>query len=610
MAACLRRLALALACFAAILPGLSSAGWNSDWPDHKQLKLDSSAKGAAIQTPVTEVPVLIRLHTGNFQSFFNLKDGAADLRFVAADDKTVLKHHTEKFDPVNEMAFIWVNIPQLAPDKPESINMYYGNNAAPSADDPAGTYDANQILVYHFDSAAGSWKDATHFGNNPTPQTAVQASTASLIGAGAKFTGGGFLAVPSSPSLHFAPDKGWTFSAWVKIDGPQKDAYLLHARAGNSALILAIDGVNAYARAAAAGRNYDTAHSAQMTPGGWHHVALVALTNKLSVYLDGVEAASTEAPLTAADFSLTLGAAAQGTNALTAEADEIQISNVARNPDWLKVAVRSQGVSASIVSYGSEESGASGGGSTSYFGTILRSVTTDGWVVIFVLAAMAAVSWTVMIAKGVLLARVRKDNQAFLGKFQKITAKNAAVLDQADDEDQDLDLKDSALLTALFGKHDHFQSSTLYHLYHSGIQDIKTRTGHSVGAKQRGLSEHALSGVRAALNATYVREHQKLNEHMVLLTIAISGGPFLGLLGTVVGVMITFAAIAATGDVNINAIAPGIAAALVATVAGLVVAIPALFGYNYLSSRLREITADMRVFCDEFMSRIAEQYSS
>jgi len=95
----------------------------------------------------------------------------------------------------------------------------------------------------------------------------------------------------------------------------------------------------------------------------------------------------------------------------------------------------------------------------------------------------------------------------------------------------------------------------------------------------------------------------------VLLTIAIAGGPFLGLLGTVVGVMITFAAIAAAGDVNVNAIAPGIAAALVATVAGLAVAIPALFGYNYLSSRISELNSDMQVFVDEFISRIAEKYS-
>jgi biopolymer transport protein ExbB len=95
---------------------------------------------------------------------------------------------------------------------------------------------------------------------------------------------------------------------------------------------------------------------------------------------------------------------------------------------------------------------------------------------------------------------------------------------------------------------------------------------------------------------------------MVWLTIAISGGPFLGLLGTVVGVMITFAANAAAGDVNVNAIAPGIAAALLATVAGLGVAIPALFGYNYLTSNMKTISSDMQIFVDEFVTRVAENY--
>jgi biopolymer transport protein ExbB len=102
---------------------------------------------------------------------------------------------------------------------------------------------------------------------------------------------------------------------------------------------------------------------------------------------------------------------------------------------------------------------------------------------------------------------------------------------------------------------------------------------------------------------------QGLGAQMVWLTISISGGPFLGLLGTVVGVMITFAAIAAAGEVNVNAIAPGTAAALVATVAGLAVAIPCLFGYNYLNTRIKEITTDMRVFVDEFVTRIAETYT-
>jgi biopolymer transport protein ExbB len=73
--------------------------------------------------------------------------------------------------------------------------------------------------------------------------------------------------------------------------------------------------------------------------------------------------------------------------------------------------------------------------------------------------------------------------------------------------------------------------------------------------------------------------------------------------------MITFAAIAAVGDVNVNSIAPGIAAALVATVAGLGVAIPALFGYNYLASRVKNISADQQVFADELIAKIAESYA-
>jgi len=128
-------------------------------------------------------------------------------------------------------------------------------------------------------------------------------------------------------------------------------------------------------------------------------------------------------------------------------------------------------------------------------------------------------------------------------------------------------------------------------------------------ARAKVLSAEAIATIKAALDAQSVRESQRLNSQMVLLTLAVSGGPFLGLLGTVVGVMITFAAIAASGDVNVNAIAPGIAAALVATVAGLGVAIPALFGYNYIGTRIKEVTADNRVFVDEFIASLAETYS-
>jgi biopolymer transport protein ExbB len=135
------------------------------------------------------------------------------------------------------------------------------------------------------------------------------------------------------------------------------------------------------------------------------------------------------------------------------------------------------------------------------------------------------------------------------------------------------------------------------------LDELGTRGG---VARAGRLSPQALAAIRAALDAQLTIEQSRLNRGMVMLTIAISGGPFIGLLGTVIGVMITFAAVAAAGDVNVNAIAPGIAAALLATVAGLAVAIPALFAYNYLLTRIRDIGNDMRVFTDEVVTRIGE----
>jgi biopolymer transport protein ExbB len=150
--------------------------------------------------------------------------------------------------------------------------------------------------------------------------------------------------------------------------------------------------------------------------------------------------------------------------------------------------------------------------------------------------------------------------------------------------------------------------SSVFRLYQIGLKEIAKRVTSAEGKRQP-LSDVGSNAVRATLDAAMLRENQKFNSGIVFLTIAIAGGPFLGLLGTVVGVMITFAAIAAAGDVNVNAIAPGIAAALVATVAGLAVAIPALFGYNWLAAQIKNASSDGQVFLDEFLTRSAELYS-
>jgi biopolymer transport protein ExbB len=203
---------------------------------------------------------------------------------------------------------------------------------------------------------------------------------------------------------------------------------------------------------------------------------------------------------------------------------------------------------------------------------------------------MAAMSWIVMASKARYIARVARANARFLELYTRAGG-------------------DPMRLEAQFAgaKTRGLSHSVLYRVCDAGHAELTRRFG-AAATLRPVLSPQAIASIRANLDRIATYESQRLNSTMVLLTIAISGGPFLGLLGTVVGVMITFAAIAATGDVNINAIAPGIAAALVATVAGLAVAIPALFGYNYLITRIKDLTTEMHVFVDEFVTRLAEAY--
>lgn len=604
---------LALFCIVTVAAQMSTtvahaAWWNKDWTARKAISLDTSAKGIEIREPLVEVPVLVRLHTGNFQGFFSLKEDASDLRFTAGDDKTPIPHHIEKFDPVNEIALVWVRVPKIEPgSKNNAVSMYYGNPNAPTGDNPAGSYDAHQALVYHFETkGADDVRDKSSHGNHPASISAT-VNPAGFIGNGARFSGKQSISIASSPSLQISAEKGWTFSAWVRLEGQQKDAYILQARGADRGVILAIDGTNAYARYTQGGRSVDTGKTRPLSPGGWSHLVLTVMKDRILVYIDGEEAASSQATVTDFEPVLSLGAeAGGGRHGLVGELDEVMIATTARSAEWLKLAAKSQIAGSNLVVFGKDD-GESGGGS-SYFGSILSHVTVDGWVVIFLCVVMGVISWVVMVVKGMVVKRTRKDNAAFRQAYQRLASGDAAALDRDDDGKEDKASQESAMLTALFGKHDHYQSSTLYHLYHAGMHDIKSRLGSTVGAKARGLSSQAIASVRATVDAAMVRESQKLGDQMVLLTIAISGGPFLGLLGTVIGVMITFAAIAATGDVNINAIAPGIAAALVATVAGLLVAIPALFGYNYLTTQLRDLNADMRVFVDQFMTLVSERY--
>ena len=95
---------------------------------------------------------------------------------------------------------------------------------------------------------------------------------------------------------------------------------------------------------------------------------------------------------------------------------------------------------------------------------------------------------------------------------------------------------------------------------------------------------------------------------MIILSTAVAGGPFIGLLGTVWGVMETFSGIARANAASLTAMAPGVAGALIATVVGLFVAIPAMFAYNYMVTMVRAITQELDAFASEYATAIEHKY--
>ena len=566
--------------------------WNKDWTIRKKIEIDTSTAGAPIADPIGTIPILIRLHDGNFR-FTDAKEDGSDIRFVAEDDKTSLPYHIEKYDGLLNEAFVWVKLPDLKQGAKTTFWLYYGNgsSSAMRVDDPKGTYDVNAVVVFHFAEANAPAHDSTTYGNNAqSPSTSVAGS---LIGPGVRFDGSNSLTIANSESLVWTEGAAMTWSAWVKPAANQSNAVLFR-REGFS---IGVDNGVPFAEV----NGTRTQGAPPLAANTWQHLAVTAAGSSIILYVDGHGAAPLSAALPGSTTDLVLGGV-EDASGFVGELDELEISKGARPAGFFKVASMNQGPDkgSKLLTMANDEtrkSWFSGG----FIGVILSSLTVDGWLVICILVVMSAISWVVMVNKARYLNATSKGNIQF-DKDWKHVAANLSFLDD----------NDARKVLTLGGRIDSRERqivrfASVYRIYKIGAEEIRHRMKVE-GATSHTLSSRSIQAIRASLDAGLVRETQKLNSMLVLLTIAISGGPFLGLLGTVVGVMITFAAIAQQGDVNVNAIAPGIAAALAATVAGLIVAIPALFGYNYLLSKVKEITSDMHVFIDEFVTKIAEYY--
>jgi len=553
------------------LPAVAQAWWNNDWKQRTEITLNTTAAGVQMQQPMNGTVVPVRLHSGNFD-FVGAKPDGSDLRVVAGDDKTELKFWIERFDSINELGILWVQLPTVLPNTDKNIFYVYGGNdkvAAPAGAGDAALYDSKILAVFHFAEKDGIAADQT--GTIKT-NTAVPLEVNGLIGQSAHINTTP-VAWPASDKLKVPVNGPLSISMWIKPEGAA--GTLFH----HGPLRITLTG-------GALGAELGTTKvtGGQAPVGAWAHVTLTLGSGKALLYVNGAQAAASDLPAQtpAIDGEVQVGEGYQGL------IDELQIAATVRSPESVKLAYAAQSADAKLVAtktQTSEDANASSG-SNNYFGILFKSLTPDAWVVICILGVMFFIAAAVMVTKAVYVSRTANANGRFLTHFRGISD----VLNVVTAQDS--------------GK---FGDSSLYRLYRAGLTELTKR---DVGRAGQPLSGASIDAVKAAIDADSVREGHKLNAQMVLLTIAISGGPFLGLLGTVIGVMITFAAIAAAGDVNVNAIAPGIAAALLATVAGLSVAIPALFGYNYLASRIKTITSEMQIFVDEFITRVAEVYGA
>ncbi|MFC5456737.1 DUF2341 domain-containing protein [Prosthecobacter fluviatilis] len=587
--------------------------WDAKWPTRKKIEIDTTGKGVAIAEPIGTTAVLVRLHEGVF-SFMSAKEDGSDLRFVSEDGKTVLKHHVEKWDSLLNEAYVWVQVPELKPASATAIWLYYGNTEAPAPEAAKETYDASTTLVYHF---AKGGTDSSATGANaegaPTP-------TGALIGDGVRLFGQTPVKVAAPPLPEWAPGAPLTVSAWIKPSALQPNAVILSRREGTNAFILGLDNGVPFVEV----NKQRSSPGAPIAAGGWHHVAAVADAGTITVYVDGKSygALTAAMPLLKGPVELDKDSspAAGSLAGFTGELDEVQISKTARPAGYIHFAAVNQGTAADkdkLLKVGEDEaSDHEEEGEIMKHLTLItdisKDLTFDGWVVIFLCTLLAVVGWGIAVGKVMYLNTIEKASKEFMKRWEKISNDLTAIDTEDADSVQNLGGSVSGKTQKLM------RQSPLYQLYHLGAQEISHRMKsfrqvtfnpqERKEAKVMGLSGRSIQAIKATLHGGMVREVQKLNGKLVFLTIGIAGGPYLGLLGTVIGVMITFAVIAKSGEVEVNSIAPGIAGALLATVAGLAVAIPALFIYSYLSSRIKDVVSNMETFIDEFVTKMAEHY--
>jgi biopolymer transport protein TolQ len=213
--------------------------------------------------------------------------------------------------------------------------------------------------------------------------------------------------------------------------------------------------------------------------------------------------------------------------------------------------------------------------------------------VLLLLLVFSIVSWSIILTKFFIFRRARKEDQTFLKIFSK-----------------------SDSLTNIYNFCKEMKISPIARVFLAGYHElyvfkemVSSRSKNSEG-RPLSLTPKDLKGISLALNKSTNHEIEKLGHRLDFLATTGSTAPFIGLFGTVWGIMHSFRVIGVSGSASIGGVAPGIAEALIATAAGLVAAIPAVVFFNYLNSRIHGFNHRMEDFSEDFVYMVEKDFMS
>jgi biopolymer transport protein TolQ len=213
--------------------------------------------------------------------------------------------------------------------------------------------------------------------------------------------------------------------------------------------------------------------------------------------------------------------------------------------------------------------------------------------VLLVLLICSVISWAIILMKYFNIRKITRENELFLNSYMKST-KLSEILPEAK----------------------RFRDSTLAEVFRAGYTELGklartvrgSQPGKEVDAGGQGLEIVDIDNVERAMNRACGAETTKLEATLGFLATTGSASPFIGLFGTVWGIMDTFKGIGARGSATLAVVAPGISEALIATAAGLAAAIPAVIFYNYYLNRIKNLTLDMDHFVLEMLNIVERHY--